>query len=51
MLRPKIYLCKAALDHCNDQGPLSLVGHGGSDGSADDRAHTSFVVFEFTKIN
>lgn len=34
MLRPKIYLCKAALDHCNDQGPRSLVGHGGSDGSS-----------------
>ena len=34
MLRPKQYLCLAATDHCKDQGPQSLVGHGGSDGSS-----------------
>jgi uncharacterized protein YkwD len=33
MLFPRKYLCEAATDHCNDQGPNSLVGHGGSDGS------------------
>lgn len=34
MLRPKEYLCLAAADHVNDQGPNSYVGHGGSDGSS-----------------
>lgn len=34
MLRPKQYLCLAAADHCKDQGPNSLVGHGGTDGSS-----------------
>lgn len=34
MLRPKQYLCLAATDHVNDQGPNSYVGHGGSDGSS-----------------
>lgn len=34
MLSPRDYLSQAATDHCNDQGPKSLVGHGGSDGSS-----------------
>lgn len=34
MLHPKQYLCLAAIDHVNDQGPNSYVGHGGSDGSS-----------------
>lgn len=34
MLLPKQYLCLAASDHVNDQGPNNYVGHGGSDGSS-----------------
>ena len=34
MLYPKDYLSFAAKDLCNDHGPQSLVGHGGSDGSS-----------------
>ena len=33
ILKPKDYLCKAAIDHCKDHGPKCYVGHGGSDGS------------------
>ena len=34
MLIPMEYLYKAARDHCNDHGPKSLIGHGGTDGSS-----------------
>lgn len=34
MLYSKDYLSFAAKDLCNDHGPQSLVGHGGSDGSS-----------------
>lgn len=34
MLYPQNYLSLAAKDLCNDHGPKSLVGHGGSDGSS-----------------
>ena len=34
MLYPKEYLSLAAKAHCNDHGPKSLVGHGGTDGSS-----------------
>ena len=34
ILKPQNYLCKGALDHCNDHGPHSYVGHDGTDRSS-----------------